>query len=93
MGLILTAGGDPATEQIHFGSSEPLTSLGRRHHDVGVGRHDPGDKLALGGLSRHERRVAAEIGCRPGKSIEPEALVTAAVPILRVGSVAPNAAV
>jgi hypothetical protein len=91
--LVRRAGRDPTLEEIDLLLRQSLARFRRRHHDVGVGRRDPPDELALVGLARHDRRVAAEIGRRPRERVEPQALVAAACPALRVGPVAAHAAV
>ena len=84
---------DPAFQDFHLLRRQSFARIGRRHHEVGIVGGDPLHDLTLVRIARHDRGMAAQIGRSPCERIEPQAFVAAAVPRLRVWTVAPHAAV
>ena len=91
--LVGRARRNPAFQEVHLLRRQAFTRIGRRHHEVGIVGGDSLHDLTLVRLARHDRGMAAQIGRSPRERIEPQAFVAAAVPRLRVWTVAPHAAV
>ena len=81
---------DPAVEDCGLRRRDRLAEMWRRHHDVGIGARNPGEKFTLVGLSRHDRpRPAAQFSGGVGGQIETQARLSLGI----IGAVAGEAPV